>query len=193
MKPSGPRISLFDGTSLKNWKSSGYAGEGEIVVEKDLNGQGPALVLGEGVMTGITFTNSFPKDRYELSLEAMRVQGGDFFCGLTFPVGEDPCSLIVGGWGGGVVGLSSVDGEDAAHNETTRYMKFDAGRWYRVRLRVANPIIEAWIDDEQVVKLDRTDRLISIRIEMESSKPLGLATWATRGAVRNIQLVHLKP
>ena len=58
-------------------------------------------------MTGITWTNEVPTNNYEISLEAMRVEGSDFFCALTFPVGNDPCSFIVGGWGGGVVGLSS--------------------------------------------------------------------------------------
>ena len=36
---------------------------------------------------------------YELRLEAKRVEGGDFFCGLTFPVGKEYCTLILGGWG----------------------------------------------------------------------------------------------
>ena len=30
--------------------------------------------------------------------------------------------LIVGGWGGGVVGMSSLNGKDAARNETTQYV-----------------------------------------------------------------------
>lgn len=60
-----------------------------------------------------------PVMNYELSLEAMRVDGSDFFCGLTFPVGSNFCSFIVGGWGGGVVGLSSLNSEDASQNETT--------------------------------------------------------------------------
>ena len=56
---------------------------------------------------------------YEVTLEAMRVDGNDFFCGMTFPAGKDPCTLIVGGWGGTVVGLSSINGMDASENETT--------------------------------------------------------------------------
>ncbi len=116
----------------------------------------------------------------------MRVDGSDFFCGLTFPVGENPCSLIVGGWGGGVVGLSSLDGEDAAHNETTRYLNFEKGRWYRIRLRVASAAIQAWIDDDKVVDVTTTGRTISIRSEVELSRPLGFATWSTTGALRNI-------
>ena len=56
--------------------------------------------MGMGYMTGITWTNEMPRMGYEISLEAMRVEGSDFFCGLTFPVGKDYLSLIVGGWGG---------------------------------------------------------------------------------------------
>ena len=62
---------------------------------------------------------TFPKVDYEVNLDAKRVAGNDFFCGITFPVGKRFCSLIVGGWGGATVGLSSIDGKDAAENETT--------------------------------------------------------------------------
>src|ERR1041384_5959807 len=125
-----------------------------------------------GVMTGVTYTNPIPKLNYEIELDAMRVEGNDFFCGLTFPVGEKPCSFIVGGWGGGVVGLSSVDGEDAANNETSKYMQFETGRWYHIRLRVTPSQIEAWIDKEKMVDLNTTDRGLSIRVEVDPSKPL---------------------
>ena len=149
------------------------------------------LILGSGVMTGVTWTNELPRTNYEVSCEAMRVDGSDFFCALTFPVGEDPCSLIVGGWGGGVVGLSSLDGQDAANNDTTKYMTFENGRWFKIRLRVASGKIEAWIDNEQVVNVETKDRRLSIRVEVEPSQPLGFATWSTTGALRNIALRRL--
>ena len=63
----------------------------------------------------------------------MRLDGSDFFCSTTFPVGKDPCTLVVGGWGGMVVGLSNVDHEDASENGTTKTMTFKNKRWYRVR------------------------------------------------------------
>ncbi len=173
---------LFDGKTLAGWKTSDFAGSGEVRAEDG------KIVLGMGVMTGVTCTNPIPRMNYEVSLEAMRVDGSDFFCGLTFPVGKDPCSLIVGGWGGGVVGLSSLDGEDAANNETTHYMNFEKGRWYWIRLRVKPDAIQAWIDEEKVVDVVTTDRKISIRLEVEASVPFGIATWATSGAIRNIQV-----
>ena len=51
-------------------------------------------------------TNEIPKINYEVALDAMRVSGSDFFCGLTVPVNDSFCSLIVGGWGGGLGGVS---------------------------------------------------------------------------------------
>jgi hypothetical protein len=128
---------------------------------------------------------------YEITLDAMRAQGNDFFCGLTFPVGENPCTLILGGWGGGLCGLSSIDYFDASENETTRMMKFETGKWYHVRLRVVPNRIQAWLDDEPLVDVDITGRKIGVRIEVELSKPLGIATYATTGAVRNIRLKKL--
>jgi hypothetical protein len=142
-------------------------------------------------MTGITWTNDIPRINFEVELEAMRVDGSDFFCGLTFPVGQSPCSLIIGGWGGGVVGISSLDGEDAANNETTKYMSFENGRWYIIRLRVMPTTIQAWIDGDKVVDVVTTGRKISIRSEVELSVPFGIATWSTTGAIRNLRLRRL--
>lgn len=174
--------SLFDGKTLGGWKSSEFGGSDDIEVEDG------KLVIGfaDGC-NGVTWTKDFPKLDYEISLEAMRVDGTDFFCGLTFPVGSSPCSLIVGGWGGSVVGLSSLDGQDAAHNETTRSMGFKQGVWYRIRLRVTKERIQAWIDDKPVVDVSTKGRKISIRLEVERSKPLGIASWCTTAAVRDIK------
>ena len=139
----------------------------------------------------MTWTSDIPRMNYEVELEAMRVDGSDFFCGLTFPVGKDPCSLIVGGWGGSLVGLSSLDGEDASSNETTKFMNFENGRWYKIRLVVKPNNIQAWIDDEKLVDAVTTDRKISIRFEVELSVPFGIATYSTTGALRNIRVREL--
>ena len=176
---------LFDGKTLAGWKVTDFAGHGEVTVKDG------TVVLETGQMTGITWTNDLPRMNYELSLEAMRVEGSDFFCGLTFPVGKDPCSLIVGGWGGGVVGLSSLDSQDASSNETTKYVTFKNGRWYAIRLRVTPGKIEAWIDADKVVDVATENRTISIRLEVEESKPLGIASWSTTAALRNLKLRKL--
>jgi hypothetical protein len=179
---------LFDGKTLTGWKSTDFAGHGEVTVNDG------TIQLGNGYMTGITWTNlaELPRMNYEISLEAMRVEGSDFFCGLTFPVGKDPCSFIVGGWGGGVVGLSSLDGQDASQNETTKYMNFPTGRWFQIRVRVTAGKIEAWIDTEKMVDVTTADKSISIRLEVEPSKPLGIASWNTASALRNLKLRAIK-
>lgn len=175
--------SLFNGKNLEGWKVTEFGGEGEVEVK---DGQ---MVIDIGnPLSGVNYTGKTPKTNYEVELDAMRVSGSDFFCGLTFPVKDDPCSLILGGWGGGLIGLSSINGMDASENETTNYKEFKNGQWYSIRLRVLDDRILAWVDDEEVVDQDLTDRKISVRIEVELSEPFGLATYETRAAVRNFRL-----
>ncbi|MHC4242743.1 MAG: 3-keto-disaccharide hydrolase [Planctomycetota bacterium] len=183
----GPsEISLFDGKTMGQWAITDFGGQGNVYVKDG------AIYLEMGNdMTGINWTGPVVRMYYEISLEAKRVTGSDFFCGLTFPVGENPCSLILGGWGGEVCGLSNLDYYDAANNETTRIIQFENGKWYHVRLRVTPDKIEAWLDDEKLVDVVTTDRKIDIRPEVDLSKPLGIATWQTAGAVRNIRVKTL--
>jgi len=175
---------LFDGHSLAGWQVTEFAGRGEVTCDHGL------VVLGMGdPFTGLNWTNSFPTLNYEVALEAMRVTGSDFFCGLTVPVGESFCSLIVGGWGGSLVGISSLDGMDASENETTKYQEFQKGRWYRIRLRVTAGRIEGWIDDDKLVDVVTTGKQISLRPgDIELSKPFGICSWQTTAALRALQL-----
>ena len=100
---------MFEGRTLVGWRETAFAGHGEV------HCQAGVIVLGMGdPFTGINWTNAFPKINYEVALDAMRVMGSDFFCGLTVPVGTNFCSLIVGGWGGSLVDISSLDGMDAS-------------------------------------------------------------------------------
>lgn len=179
-----PWKTLFDGKSLDGWKVTPFGGHGEVGVK---DGQ---LMLPMGaLLTGVTYTNELPKIDYEVSLDAMKVEGSDFFCGLTFPVSNAFCTLIVGGWGGGVVGLSSIDGYDASENETTKFLSFEKGRWYSIRLKVTKERIEAWIDKERVINQSIVGRRISLRPgEIEASVPFGIATWTVTGALRDIKV-----
>ena len=121
---------LFDGKTLANWQTTKFAGDGGVTVE---NGQ---IILGTGrPLTGITWAGAeLPTTNYEIALQAMRVEGRDFFAGVTFPVADSFCSLILGGWGGTVIGLSSINGMDASENETSQSMEFESGRWYNIRI-----------------------------------------------------------
>src|SRR6188472_1282036 len=94
--------SLFDGKTLEGWKTTKFGGEGEVEVKDGV------IILNTGTdMTGITYTGKVPKTNYELLIEAQRLDGFDFFAGVTFPVGDSFASFIPGGWGGGVTGVSS--------------------------------------------------------------------------------------
>jgi hypothetical protein len=180
-------IPLFDGKTMGQWKPTAFSGQGLVEIKDG------ALVLDQGDdLTGVNFTGETPKMGYEISLEAQRQQGSDFFCGLTFPVGDAAATMVVGGWGGGLVGVSNIDGSDASENETTQVMKFEAGRWYRIRVKVTPELLETWIDNEQMAKVEMKDKKIDMRPgEIELSKPLGIATFRTRGAMRDIKLRKL--
>jgi hypothetical protein len=179
--------SLFDGKTLAGWKAADFAAKGKLTVtDGELR-----LSPGEPA-TGIVRDGEPPaRMNYEIELEAMRTEGHDFFCGLTFPVNKDPCTLICGGWGGTLVGLSSIDDLDASENQTATMRDFKEKTWYKIRLRVTKTHITAWIDDQQVIEQEITGRKISIRMEVEPCVPLGISTWHTGTAIRKIRFRKL--
>lgn len=175
---------MFDGKTLKNWKATNFAGGGEVSVK---DGE---LILDTGNdITGANYTGELPTMNYEVSLEAKRLVGSDFFCGLTFPVGEAHVTLVVGGWGGSVIGISSINNDDASENETTQFKKFESNKWYKIRVKVSKDKLEAWLDDEQTANVDTQGKKLSMRAgEIEASEPFGIATYRTKAALRNIQI-----
>ena len=145
-------------------------------------------------MTGVTWTGSFPRSNYEIRFEGARLQGSDFFGSVTFPVQDSFCTWVTGGWGGDIVGLSSLDGWDASDNETRSYFNFENGRWYGLRLQVTDDRIMAWIDDRAVLDVSITGREISLRHgEIKLSAPFGFASYATTGGLRKIEYRLLRP
>lgn len=182
---------LFDGKSLKDWEPVDIGGSGEVTLE------GGQMIIAQGdSLSGVVYKKAaeLPLTNYEISLQAKRLQGVDFFCGLTFPVGKlDRCaSLILGGWGGSVTGISSIDDLDAANNATGSYQRYDDDKWYKVRLRVTPTNLSAWVDDKQVVDIDIKDRKVSLRAgPMEAYAPLSLTTYNTMAALRNVVLRKL--
>jgi len=186
--PAPEWISLFDGKTMKNWAVTDFGGQGEVEVKDGL------LVMNLGAyMTGVTYDGKqeLPKSNYEVRYKAARLNGLDFFCGFTFPVKDSHCSLILGGWGGGVCGLSSIDQMDASENNTTQFRLFNKGEWYDIRLMVLDDRIVAWIDGERIIDENIKDSEIGIRSEVELSCPLGFATWQTTGAIESIRLRKL--
>ena len=181
--------SLFDGKTLKGWKQSDFFKPGKSSVKDG------AIILEKGTkMTGLTYDGKdFPKMNYEVSLESKRVDGRDFFCTTTFPVGDSFCSFVVGGWGGSVTGLSSIDGIDASENQTGQGIEYKNDQWYKIRIRVTDKRVETWIDKEQTVDLDTSDVKLGIRIECNVSTPFGIASYDTVGAVKDIKVRNLSP
>jgi len=177
---------LFDGETLDGWEITEFGTQGPVYVSEGKI----VLNYGDGC-TGITWEKEFPKVNYEVTLEAQKTSGNDFFCGMTFPVNDEFCSLIVGGWGGPVVGLSCIDGKDASDNNTKILKRFDKNVWYKIKLTVTSEKITAWIDDEKLVDFAYQGHELYVRPEVIPSKPFGICSWVTTAELRNIRLVKL--
>lgn len=179
----------LDGKDLRGWQITDFGGHGDIIVQ---NGE---IKIEQGAeLTGINWTNAevLPKTNYEIELDAMKLDGYDFFCGLTIPYSNSFCTFIVGGWGGGIVGISNINGADASENDTTQNLYFEKNRWFHIRVRVTPEKIMAWIDQEKVADVEILGRRISMRGgEIESSIPLGVATYQTTAKIKNIRMKRL--
>ena len=185
---ASPQV-LFDGHSLENWEVTDYAGRGEVSLDK--NG---SVILEFGIaLTGIHWIgNDLPKVNYEIHWEAKKEMGSDFFGSLTFPYRENHATLILGGWGGALVGISCIDGFDAFENESATAHFFRSNHWYACRLRVTENHFKFWVDKEALINCEVVGREISMRTgEIELSKPLGFSTFDTTGLIRNVTLLRL--
>lgn len=183
---------LFDGKSLDAWETVDIGGSGQIELE------GGVMIINQGdSLSGVVYKKAaeLPLNNYEISLEAKRLQGVDFFCGLTFPVGDlKKCAtLICGGWGGSVTGISSIDDVDASNNATGTYQKYEDDKWYKIRLRVTPDNLSVWIDDKQIVDQDIKGRKISLRPgPIETYAPLAISTFNTAAAIQNVRVKAVK-
>ncbi len=178
-------LSLLDARLLTKWKvldEFDFADHGKIQVSE----KGISLEQGFPA-TGVKWTGDFPTTDYEVSLEARRVYGDDFFCGLTFPVGDKALTLVCGGWGGQVTGLSCIDGESAIDNDTCHFEEYQQQKWYRIRVCVRKDRIDAWLDDKHIVDLPLKARELSLRWEMEPVQPFGVCTWNTSGELKSLR------
>lgn len=173
--------------SLEPGKWQAIDGASDLDWDKE-NG---VMQIGIGTdLNGVRWTGPMPTMPYTVELEARRMSGSDFFCGLTFPVrnGSEHVSFIVGGWGGNLVGISSIDGLDASENSTASQQEFEDQRWYRIRVQVENERLQAWIDDRQVVDAFTDEQKLSLRPgPIEACAPFGLATWLTSAEVRGVR------
>lgn len=191
-KDEGPAwVSLAPVEGMGDWKGLNFGGEGETTWKKGV------LTIEEGAqLTGVVWGGKkLPTAPYEIELQARRTSGVDFFCGLTFPVRDaKTCvTFVAGGWGGGVVGISSIDGLDASENETATFRGFKDQQWYKIRLEVRKNHLKAFLDDKEVVDIDTTGRKLGLRFgDIEKCAPLGLSTWQTTAEVKNLRWRPLK-
>lgn len=179
-------ISLFNGKDLDGWKIPQFGGEGEVTVE---NG---CMKIGMGVMiSGAVYTKTFPKNNYELQWEANRTLGNDFFGSLTFPIGEEFATFITGGWGGGVFGISCIDGMDASENDTMQLIATKSEKWYTFRVRVTDDKVECFVDGKKIIDRSRDGATFKTRFEVEYSEPLGILTYCCEALIKNIRYRNL--
>ena len=72
---------------------------------------------------------------------------------------------------------------------TSQEMHFDTGHWYRIRLRVSEQKLEAWVGQKEIVDMPRAGHKFSVYAsEIELSKPFGLSSWSTGAAFRDIEI-----
>jgi hypothetical protein len=142
------------------------------------------------------FTDGLPATDYALTYEAMRVSGSDFFGSVTFPVRDEKTfvTFVLGGWGGAQVGISSIDGYDAASNNTGSSQRFEDGKWYRVRIEVRGKEIRVLMDGKAIVQANIAGRSLGLRAgEIDQCVPFGFATYGTEGRLRGCVVEKLKP
>lgn len=191
-KPEAAKeIMLFNGKSLDDWESVDVGGSGQVELE------GGLMIINQGEnVSGAIYKKAatLPTTNYEITLEAKRIQGVDFFVGLTFPVGDlkHCATLVCGGWGGSVTGISCIDSMDASDNNTSSYQRYKDDEWYAIKLRVTPKNLSVWLGDKQIIDEDIEGKKISVRPgPVESYLPLSLTTFNTMAAIRNVKLTPI--
>ena len=193
-------IQIFNGKDLKGLnilKKSYYEDHGKVKVEK-----GELIISkgmpGSGVNVDPKVFKELPRMNYEVLITAKRIEGGDFFCGLTFPIEKSYCTMILGGWGGGSIGLSNVDSMSAIENETSEFHEFKNNEWYDIHLIVSEKEIKAtlnakgWKKKKKLFAIETKEHKYGIWWEQEPARPFGITTWNTKAAFKKIEIRKLK-
>lgn len=194
-KPSIPPVRSWDLLSAEaagQWQQAGIPDEGKVEV------QGTELILHAGLpMTGAKWTgwtDALPSTGYAIEYEAMRVEGNEIFGMATFPVGshQSHATFVIGGWGGTVTGISSIDFRDAGENQTRGEQRFENNRWYQVRIEVRPEDLRAWVEGRIVVNASIKGRQVTLRPGfIDHCLPFGFATWNTTAKIRGVRVEKL--
>ncbi|MDZ4405105.1 family 16 glycoside hydrolase [Prosthecobacter sp.] len=174
-----------------SWKAAGIAEEGSVSIK-----DGEITLHPGQPMTGVRFdpwkSADLPRMRYSIEYEAMRLEGNDFFGTMTFPVNEAHVSLVIGGWGGTLVGISSIDDMDANENNTHGNAYFENNRWHKVRVEVREDELRAWINDKLFVNVSTKGHKLGLRPgDIEKCAPFGFASFATQARIRSVVIRRL--
>lgn len=164
------------------WEVVSFGGEGEV--EWDESG----LVMRFGSpLTAVRWTGEPLPARFEIEVLAARVDGSDFFCGLNLPIGSDAATVVLGGWGGALCGLSCIDGMDASMNPTRSFENFERGQTYRLRVRVDDEFVIATIDGEELFTHALGEGALALRTEVMPVGPLGISCFQTTARVESVR------
>ena len=180
---------MMNPNDLSGWEPVRYAGEAQPIIKNGV------LTLPTSIyssMTGINIVNEhlFPVVDYAIYYEARRIEGEDIFGGLSFPYKNSYATLVIGGWGGRICGLSCIDGKCALDNETTKFIDFENDVWYSVCLRVTKDSIHAVLDDITIVQLATAGRNIHLR-GGTLAPSLTFFTFMSSGQFRNMRMKRL--
>jgi hypothetical protein len=174
-----------------SWKAAGTPDEGGVSIK-----DGEITLQAGQPMTGACFaawnTAKLPRMRYAIEFKTMRVEGNDFFGTVTFPVDDTHVSLVIGGWGGTLVGISSIDDMDASENGTTGNAYFKNNVWHKVRIEVRDDDLRAWINNKLFVNVSTQGHKLGLRPgDIEKCVPFGFASYATQARVRGVVVRRL--
>lgn len=177
--PPSPMIDLLRAAQAE---SCVFGGDGEIIWEEG------ALELDPGSpLTGLRWPGFAPGPAYEVEVWFRRIAGVDFPLCLTFPVGDSHCSLVLGGWGGTVCGLSNIDGADADNNASRQLRHLPDRALQKLRLRVDPEEIRAVLNGELLVAQPRAGHRFSLRPEVDPCRPFGVASFNTTSRIERLR------
>ncbi|MGK0185546.1 MAG: hypothetical protein ACI9R3_001324 [Verrucomicrobiales bacterium] len=186
-------VDLF-AEGVKHWKIlEDFPSNGGIAPAKE---DGVFLMKMGDPLSGIRYSGplDLPVTNYEFTIDARRVKGSDFFCAITFPVNDVKtcCTFVAGGWGGALAGISSLEGMDAANNDTSTFHKFEMNQWFTFRVQVTPEFLKVWMDGESIVDVELADRRVGMRWgDIEYCVPFGMATYVTAGEYRNFKICRI--
>ena len=186
---------LLSPSIITAWETAAIPDQGAVDVAVD----GLRIQSGKP-MSGVRFSAwrspRFPLTNYAIDYEAMRVEGRDIFGMVTFPVGDEEthATFVLGGWGGTVTGISSIDFSDANENQTRGEHPFENDHWYRVRIEVRTGDLRAWIDGKIVVNVSIKGRHVGLRQGyVDHCLPFGFATYGSAAVIRAVAMTRLSP